>query len=796
MVFSRQEKDESVSFVCKKNDSRQFYRFGEIEYFIIQQLNGKNTPDVIRVAVENKYGSPLDQQTLQGFIDSLAQRGLLEGVTDENTPAQYGQRSLKGSLLYLRFSLFDPDRLLNILAGKLHFIFTPWFVGSSAVLIALGLITLLAEYGEIQRDIDHHLALGSLFSIWLVILVTVICHEMAHGLTCKYFGGDVHEIGFLLIFLMPAFFCNVSDAWLFSKKSHRLWVTFAGAYCELFLWALSLLIWRITAPETLLNFLALTMIGASGIRILFNFNPLIKLDGYYLLSDYLDMPNLRTRASGYLGYRIRRLFSRADSRPDETDSRERRIYLLYGICAGLFSIILLGYMASLLGAFLIEQLQGPGFILFVVLLMIVFKRHLLSMARRAGSLFRWKNPGIRRVPRKLVYFSAVMVLLFIVEMNLTISGEFQVYPVHNADVRSKLDEIIEEVYVIEGQWVDKGAPVARLSDTWLLSELGKVDARIREEKANLKLLLVGPSKVDIDLARGRVEQAEVRYQHALLRADEAEKMHVNRISKLKVEMEKAQAQQDYARKKRNRFHVLATKDLVPDIKIEEVDEEATVRQKEYNEARAEWKMALANVNAETRQEMAEADSAIKLARSELDVLLAGSRTEEIEATQAVIAGLENELQHIQDQLKQVEVLSPITGIVTTPKPGEMVGQRIEKGELIMEVYDTHKVKVETLISEKEIGDVKVGQKVALKARAYPGENFYGRVVAIAPVAMSEDEGIRRKVVRVITDIDNPSLLLKPEMTGQTKIYAGKSTVFDLLTRRLVRYVRVEFWSWW
>ena len=121
---------------------------------------------------------------------------------------------------------------------------------------------------------------------------------------------------------------------------------------------------------------------------------------------------------------------------------------------------------------------------------------------------------------------------------------------------------------------------------------------------------------------------------------------------------------------------------------------------------------------------------------------------------------------------------------------------MRKGDLIAEVHELKTVRAELLISEKEIGDVGVGQTVVLKARAYPETLFYGTVTAIAPAAIKEEEGSREKVFRVTTQIDNSRLLLNSEMTGKAKILCGGRRIFDLLTRRLARYVRVEFWSWW
>ena len=97
----------------------------------------------------------------------------------------------------------------------------------------------------------------------------------------------------MLIYFSPALYVNVSDAWLFPEKSKRLWVGFAGPYFELFLWALATWVWRLTNTDTAINFVAFIVMLTSGVKTLFNLNPLIKLDGYYLFSDWLEIPNLK-----------------------------------------------------------------------------------------------------------------------------------------------------------------------------------------------------------------------------------------------------------------------------------------------------------------------------------------------------------------------------------------------------------------------------------------------------------------------------------------------------------------------
>ena len=151
-------------------------------------------------------------------------------------------------------------------------------------------------------------------------------------------NSEVHEIGFLLMFFMPCFYCNVSDAWLFKEKSKRRWVSFAGGYFELFIWALAVFVWRLTPLGSLPNYLAFIVLTACGVQTLFNFNPLLKLDGYYLLSDWLEVPNLQQRALGFLKSHLRWLLWGAPP-PNlgwqGCDSRgTRRLLLGFGLPVG------------------------------------------------------------------------------------------------------------------------------------------------------------------------------------------------------------------------------------------------------------------------------------------------------------------------------------------------------------------------------------------------------------------------------------------------------------------------------
>src|SRR4051812_37998522 len=251
-------------------------------------------------------------------------------------PSAGQPRRRRQSLLFWRTSLFDPDRLFNRLEPKLRFVWTRSFLVASAGCILAATMLVWAERREMVA-IPPGMLRWEMFALaWLTLLTVTIFHEFAHGLTCKHHGGEVHEVGFLLMYFMPCLYCNVSDAWLIPEKSKRLWVTLAGGYCDLLVWALAVFAWRLTLPGTLLNHLAWLVASLCGVRIFFNFNPFLKLDGYYLLSDLLEMPNLRRRAWESVTGHLRWLLWGA-ARPD-TEPRGRFL-LGFGAMSWVYSLV-------------------------------------------------------------------------------------------------------------------------------------------------------------------------------------------------------------------------------------------------------------------------------------------------------------------------------------------------------------------------------------------------------------------------------------------------------------------------
>src|SRR5207237_138067 len=286
-----------------------------------------------RQRTEARFGGALAPERLAACLRRLAKAGLRENAAAPGSARR--DRRIRGSLLYLRFKVADPNRLFDRLARALRVCYTPHCCVLCATLIAGAVGTAVANWSDITQDLSRLYRLEAIPPFLAITFIAASAHEFAHGVTCKHFGGEVHELGFMLIYLQPAFYCNVSDAWLFPEKSKRLWVGFAGPYFELTLWALAVFTWRLTDVDIWANYVALIVMAGSGVKTLLNFSPLLKLDGYYLLSDYLDAPNLRRRSFRYMGNLMRRLWGGVTSPIAEVTPRERRMYLAYGLVAAL-----------------------------------------------------------------------------------------------------------------------------------------------------------------------------------------------------------------------------------------------------------------------------------------------------------------------------------------------------------------------------------------------------------------------------------------------------------------------------
>src|SRR5262249_866360 len=244
-----------------------------------------------------------------------------------------------------------------------------------------------------------------------VLFIVVGFHENGHGLTCKRYGGEVHEVGFMLIYFMPAFYANVSDAWTFQSKAAKLWVTFAGAFVELIICSIASFVWYFSPPGYLTHDVAFIFMLVAGLSsILVNMNPLVKLDGYFALIDYLEIPNLSGESSKYLSALARKYIFRAQAPIPEHKPRLKRIMFVYGLLALCYRIIFLTFILLFFNRMIMGWFPEVGFFIFLLIAWLLLRKKLKSLWNGVYHIYVDKKEALMR-PKSLVVTSAALAIV-------------------------------------------------------------------------------------------------------------------------------------------------------------------------------------------------------------------------------------------------------------------------------------------------------------------------------------------------------------------------------------------------
>src|SRR5438093_149458 len=354
----RQVQRGEVSFIVKDPVALKYYRFGTLEVTLFKYLDGTRDQAQIAESLSAAVGLTLTGSMVASFVEELKKKDLIERSGAEKSllllERLRKQRKLKAETgaegkdtLYMRFPFYDPDNLYNKIIKHISFLWSRKFFFVYLILFSLAATIIISNWDTVRTGLanlysfqdkgfrDVVMFVGVLFTI-------IVLHENGHGLTCKRYGGEVHEIGFMLIYFMPAFYANVTDTWTFESKAAKLWVTFAGAFVELIICSIASFVWYFSTPGYFTHDLAFTFMITAGLSsILINMNPLIRLDGYFALVDYLEIPKLGDDSTKYLGLLVRKYVFRTSVEIPKYDRRLKLIFFTYGVLSFCYRILIL-----------------------------------------------------------------------------------------------------------------------------------------------------------------------------------------------------------------------------------------------------------------------------------------------------------------------------------------------------------------------------------------------------------------------------------------------------------------------
>ncbi|MBK5098883.1 MAG: efflux RND transporter periplasmic adaptor subunit [Gemmatimonadetes bacterium] len=485
----RREVRGEVHYVVREPTERKYYQLDEVVVTLMRLMDGKRTPEEIADAAQHTLGARPTAGVVADFAQKLKRMGIVErSPTEQHLMMQErirkkrkvrSKQRTQGSILKLQFAFGDPDRSFGRMQQALHWMWTPGFVAVSMLFFATYLIITFAKWPEFAQGTIAVYTLNGIgpWDIVLLIAITAIItviHELGHGLTTKALGGEIHEWGAMLLYFSPAFYCVTDDAWTFEKRSHRLWTTFAGPWIELMTATVAGVVWAVTEPGTFINWVAFLTFLIGGLSSIFsNLNPLIPLDGYYALADWLEIPRLRGGSFEYWGWLIKRRLLGVDAKEPNLTPREKRIFLAYGSLAFLYSVFV-AVVGLLWLIFIFGRFIGPWIWVLVAFMAakLVRKHAGRSRALALAARTRWKA-GFLSGPSAGILAIAVVVIValpFLLPWTYRARGEFTVEAAPPAPIRAQVDGILDQLFAVEGDTVVAGTPLAVLWNPQLESE--------------------------------------------------------------------------------------------------------------------------------------------------------------------------------------------------------------------------------------------------------------------------------------------------------------------------------------
>jgi len=340
-------------YVLEDPLSNQFFRLRPPAYEFVARLRRSRTVDQAwQECLERFPDEAPGQEAALRLLGQLYQANLLHYDRASDTGAlfqRYTKRTQRewksrlSNIMFFRIPLFDPDRFL-VWALPMVRPFLGTFGGILWLLaVVFGLKTLAENWDAALNQYQGVLAPANLPLLYLALILLKTLHEFGHAFLCRRFGGEVHTLGVLFMIFTPVPYVDVTSSWGFRSRWQRILVGLGGMIVELAVAAVAVVVWANTAPGTVHAIAYNIMFVASVSTLLFNLNPLLRFDGYYILSDLLEIPNLAQLANRQLRHVFEHhLFGVQPAQSPARNRTEASWLFTYGITSGIYRIFVFG----------------------------------------------------------------------------------------------------------------------------------------------------------------------------------------------------------------------------------------------------------------------------------------------------------------------------------------------------------------------------------------------------------------------------------------------------------------------
>ncbi len=480
-----------IWYVMEDRVTGKYHRFNPATHRVISLMDGKRDMAAIwgRLTAQLADDTPAQEEVIK-LLGQLHGSDLVQCDVDPDVAELFERRSKEQQRKFmsrfmnpisLRFPLWDPDRVLVRLVAWLRPLLGTrgLLLWLAVVLPALALVP--SHWPDLTENFgEQMLAFDNLLIMALVFPLIKACHELGHGIATRMRGGEVHEMGIMLLVFFPIPYVEASSSSAFVKKTDRMLVGAAGMLAELLAAALAFYLWIVLEPGLARSLTYNAIVLASVTTLLFNANPLLRYDGYYVLADWIEIPNLASRANKYWQYLAERyVFGVKQSEPPPATAGERRWFLGYAPLAFVYRMFVLFGIAI----FVAQQYFFLGVLVaawgMIASLGVPIYKGLSAVL--TGPQFAARAARARSVV--LVTVALLVLLLFIVPLPRHTDAEGVVWLPEQALLRAGGSGFVSRVTARAFEPVRVGQPIMESVDPALNSSIAVQRARLEEARA-------------------------------------------------------------------------------------------------------------------------------------------------------------------------------------------------------------------------------------------------------------------------------------------------------------------------
>ena len=517
--------------VLRDRFSSEWFRISPEAYRFLCRLSlQQSVGEVWEAVLQDEPEGALTQEEVVQLIGQMNLANLLQYDRSGGAASFFSRMTKRKSaefkallmgFLSIKLPLWDPDQFLNRAVPLIRAIFSPAGLVLYLVLLAFGAKSAIDNSDRLFEQTAGVLAPSNLILLYVGFLLSKMLHELGHAAVCKRFGGEVHKLGVMFLIFAPMPYVDATAAWGFRSRAERLLVGLAGVMVELGLAAIAAIFWAQSAPGTL-NSLAYNIIFVASVStLIFNLNPLLRFDGYHMLVDMLDMPNLFQRSREQLRYLGEKYLLRiAEAEPAARTPTEAWLLPLYGVASMVYWLALIATIIF----FVAGEYLDLGIALAILLVITSLIVPLFKFMKYLSSSPRLGHQRARATSHAVGIACVALIALAIIPMPDRVRVTGVVEAVNSQQLHSDAEGLLAELFVAPGGAVNAGQPLFRLRNDELVQKIRAVEME-RHQLVAQEIRAITQAKADVMAIRGQREAVEKnlielnrRYEALVVRA--------------------------------------------------------------------------------------------------------------------------------------------------------------------------------------------------------------------------------------------------------------------------------------